>query len=463
MKRVRRATERPIRRPIDSIEAAEAYLEGLINRERGSDYVYERLDLRPIRALLDGLGRPESRLSIIHVAGSKGKGSTCLYAEAILIALGERVGTFTSPHLERWTERFRIDGEPVSDRSLVEAVERVRPVVERLRAGPRETQPSFFDATTAVAFLLFADAQVDRAVIEVGLGGRLDSTNVVAPAVTCITNIELEHTDKLGGTHAAIAAEKAGILKPGVPSVLGRLTREADEVIRERARRVGAPILELPDDFDEGSTASRDAAAPLRLSLVGLPSIEVGLANPGAAARSNAALAIQCVHALAVHGPEALGDAAIRGLAACRLPGRTERLVSDPQVLLDSAHTGESARSLAEVLESIAPEGFELLFSISRDKDFEAVIAPLLARVERIWATRADPIRSLPADQLAKRIELAARAAGRPVPVACEVDPARAAREARAALAPRRMLVVTGSVYLAGVARRVLADAAGPD
>ncbi|MCA9506079.1 MAG: hypothetical protein KC616_23515 [Myxococcales bacterium] len=199
-----------------TLAQAAAYLEGLIDRERRPDYDYARLDLRPIRALLDRLGRPETRLSVVHVAGSKGKGSTCLFVEAILGALGERVGTFTSPHLESWVERFRIDGVPVSEPRLVAAVERVRPIVDVLREGPRETRPSFFDATTAIAFLLFDEAGVDRAVIEVGLGGRLDSTNVLSPEVTAITSIGLEHTHILGDTIEAIAREKGGIIKPGV-------------------------------------------------------------------------------------------------------------------------------------------------------------------------------------------------------------------------------------------------------
>ena len=210
------------RGPITTFAEATRYLDGLINRERTGDYVYSRLDLRPIEALLDAIGRPQDALSVLHVAGSKGKGSTCLLAESILAALGERVGTFTSPHLESWIERFRIDGREVDEASLVAAVERVRPAVDALRDGPPETRPSFFDATTAIAFVLFAEAGVDRAVIEVGLGGRLDSTNVVRPAVTCITSIELEHTDKLGSTEAAIAGEKAGILKSGVPAEIGR-------------------------------------------------------------------------------------------------------------------------------------------------------------------------------------------------------------------------------------------------
>ncbi|MFP6655104.1 MAG: hypothetical protein VCB25_05720, partial [Myxococcota bacterium] len=148
--------------PLETLSDASSYLEGLINYERRPGFSYARLDLQPIQALLDRLDRPQESLSIIHVAGSKGKGSTCLFAESILLALGENVGTFTSPHLESWVERFRIGGQSVSSQQLIAAVRKVQPIVEELRVGPSETLPSFFDATAAIAFLLFAEAGVDR-------------------------------------------------------------------------------------------------------------------------------------------------------------------------------------------------------------------------------------------------------------------------------------------------------------
>jgi len=428
--------------PLTTLEQATAYLEGLINRERSADYTYARLDLRPIQALLDGLGHPERKLSVIHVAGSKGKGSTCLFAESILLALGERVGTFTSPHLESWVERFRIDGEPIDERRLVEAVDRVRPVVETLRAGPPETLPSFFDATTAVAFLLFAEAGVDRALIEVGLGGRLDSTNIVEPAVTCITSIELEHTDKLGETEAEIAGEKAGILKPGVPAVLGRLGSDAARVIRARARQVAAPTIEFEQDF--GPIEGGDGGG-------GRSGSGIKLAMPGRAARLNAALAIECVRALGVYERDVINEAAVRSLASCRLPARIEVLAADPAVIVDAAHTIESARALAEALVELAPEGFDLLLSVSSDKNLEALLEPLLPRAGRVWTTRAEPIRSLDADVLAK-----ARSMGLSIAIESDPDPVQATLRARQALTPGRHLCAAGSVYLAGLARRIL-------
>ena len=420
---------------IETLAQATGYLEGLINRERQTNYSYCRLDLEPIRALLDAVGRPQDGLSIIHVAGSKGKGSTCLFAESILMELGEHVGTFTSPHLVSWVERFRVDGVSVDESTLVSAVERVRPIVQALLAGPSETLPSFFDATTAVALLIFEHVGVDRVLLEVGLGGRLDSTNIVSPVVTCVTSIELEHTDKLGETEAEIAGEKAGILKPGVPAIVGWLRPEALRVVKARAAEVGAPIICM-------------AESPQ----VALPE----LVSPGDAAAQNAVLALGCVRALGVYPEDELNAAAERGLSRCRLPGRIEVLEADPRVVVDGAHTAQSARLLAESLREIAPGGFELLISVSEDKQLESLLRPLLAEADRVWVTKADSTRSFPEDQLAKQVEALLSDLGRSVPIDTVPDPRVAATRARSELAEGKMLCATGSMYLAGVARDVL-------
>jgi dihydrofolate synthase/folylpolyglutamate synthase len=440
---------------------ASNYLEGLIDHERRPGFSYVRLDLRPIRALLEGLDRPEKSLSIIHVAGSKGKGSTCLFAESILLSLGERVGTFTSPHLESWVERFRINGCPVSSQRLVAAVRQVRPVVEDLRSGPPETLPSFFDATTAVALLLFAEARVDRALIEVGLGGRLDSTNVVHPAVTCVTSIELEHTDKLGETEIEIAGEKAGILKPEIPVVIGALRPDAARVVRARAKEVGAAVMACDEHFTIESSGSQPGGVGANAFRFRADEgsnrafeVDVALRVPGRAAIENAALAIVCVRALGVHSDDALRGAIGDGLARCALPARIEVLENDSRVIVDGAHTAESARVLANALETLAPKGYELLLSISSDKNLDALLEALLPRTRRVWVTRADPLRSVAVDELAIRV----RAQAPTITVEVVEDPELAARRARAELSSTLRLCVAGSIYLAGVVRRVLGD-----
>jgi dihydrofolate synthase / folylpolyglutamate synthase len=433
--------------PLRNLEQATAWLRELIDVERRPDWPYHRFSLDPIRALLARLGNPERALPVVHVAGSKGKGSTALMAEAILRGAGRRVGTYTSPHLERWTERFRIDGAEIDGDRLAAAVETVRPHVEALCAGDVDTVPTFFDAITAAAFVLFADARVECAVLEVGLGGRLDSTNACEPAVTCITSIELEHTDRLGDNLAAIAGEKAGILKRGIPAVVGRLPDEALAVVEQRAAEVRAPIARFGRDFGselldadlEGSRIRiRDGAldATVRLPLLGAPSVH------------NAALALACAKRL-------LGDAlpapAVAVLSRVELPGRIEVLCRRPAILVDAAHTADSARALASVLERLG-RPLHLVLSISEGKDVDAILATLLPLASSLVLTRAEPARSMAPEALAS---LASRIAP-DLPARVETDPRAAIRGTRARCADTEALCVTGSVYLAGIARSEL-------
>lgn len=465
---------------IETLAEASAYLEGLINRERQPSYAYSRLDLAPIEALLAELGDPHKHLSVLHVAGSKGKGSTCLFAESIFLSLGQSVGTFTSPHLDSWVERFRLNGESIEPGHLARVVNQIRPVVDALRDGPEKTRPSFFDATTAIAFLVFAEASVERAIIEVGLGGRLDSTNVVAPRVTCITSIELEHTDKLGDTEAKIAGEKAGILKPSRPAVLGFFRPEAEAVIRERAVNLGAPIRALgeafiveaiPEDHEpapfpktgqamrfRGVVSTNEASDDTDRNPASLQPTEsefvfdAELAMSGRPALLNAGLAIECVRAFGDFDDAEVAEAAKMALARRRLPGRIEILKGDPQVVVDAAHTVESARALATALQEIAPDGFDLLLSVSGDKNLDGVLDAILPRARRVMVTKAEPSRSMPAEALALEVRQ------RRPEIVVEVieDPEEATRRARSLLASDGRLCATGSTYLAGVVRRVL-------
>ncbi|NNL66218.1 MAG: dihydrofolate synthase, partial [Myxococcales bacterium] len=321
------------------LAAAEAWLEGLIDVERRRAGAPVRLGLAAIEALLARLGNPERELRVIHVAGSKGKGSTVLLCEALLRALGERVGSFTSPHLERWTERFRIDGAEVASEILLDALRAVHPHVEALRAGDDPARvPSWFDVTTAVAFWLFRDRGVATAVVEVGLGGRLDSTNVVDPAVACITSLELEHTDVLGDTLAAIAREKAGILKPGRPAVIGPLAPEAAAVVEARAKEIGAPLARCGHEFDVTVRAADAAGLEIALRDGGDEQV-VRLPLLGAHHALNAALAVAAVQRLPGVEPAALEAALPVAFANVALPGRVERVSIDPPIVVDAAHT----------------------------------------------------------------------------------------------------------------------------
>jgi len=434
------------------LEAAEAYLEGLINLERSPSYAGARLSLAPIRALLARLGNPERTLRVLHIAGSKGKGSTALLSEALLRAAGLRVGTFTSPHLERWTERFRIDGREVPGDRLADAIERLRPAVDALREGA--DPPSFFDATTAAALLLFADERLDVAILEVGLGGRLDSTNAVTPAVTCITTIELEHTEKLGSTLAAIAGEKAGIAKPGVPLVTGALPPEAAAVAAQRASELGAPLARLGDELVVAVKSESLDAIETRFEEGGF-ACEFTLGVAGVHQVANAALALACARRLGVASDAVLARAARIAFARPELPGRIEIVSRAPWIVIDGAHTEASARALARVLARIPRRSAHLVVSISAGKALAAICAALAPLADRITVTRAEPIRSLTPAEVAD----AMRAASPALDLRIVPNPHLALRAAREAVGNEDLLCATGSFYLAGIARKVLLPA----
>jgi len=388
---------------------------------------------------------------VIHIAGSKGKGSTALFAEAICRAAGERVGTFTSPHLERWTERFRIDGREVDGESLVAAVATLQPHVDALRASAPDAAPTFFDATTAAALLLFRRAGVDRVVLEVGLGGRLDSTNVVMPGVTCVTSIELEHTDLLGNSLEAIAGEKAGILKPGVPAVVGALPEPAGLVIAARAREVGADVAWLGRDFDFEIHESSTEGLSLTLN-DGPLKADTRLPILGEHQAANASMALACARRVGVAAASDLATTAARGLAQAELPGRVELLGRSPWLIVDAAHTAVSALALVRVLASLPRRRCHLVLSISAATGTAAILSALLPQADSVTVTRAEPARSLPPETVAEAI----RAVSPELALRVEADPRLAVRTARAGLADDDLMCVTGSIYLAGIARGVL-------
>ncbi len=437
--------------PITDLAGAEAWLAGLINVERRRDVPYERLGLEPIRALLARAGDPHAGLAVLHIAGSKGKGSTALFAEALLRGLGERVGTFTSPHLERWTERFRIDGREVAAEGLVAAVEALRPHVEALREAEARLVPSWFDVTTAAAFSIFRSEAVERAVVEVGLGGRLDSTNVVLPEVACITSIELEHVNFLGDTLAKIAGEKAGIVKPERPVVMGALPPEAAAVVEARAQELDAPLSRHGREFEgEVLSAGIDGTA-FRFRDEGFE-LEARIPALGAHQVANASVALAAVRRLPGVDVDALRRCAPEALAGAHLPGRVECLSRDPVVVVDSAHTAAASAALAGALATIPNEGVRLVVSISADKDLEAVLAPLLPGVRDVTVTRAEAARSLAASEVAELVrQLSPGTELHVVP-----NPHLAVRAARERTGAGELLCVTGSVYLAGIAREVL-------
>ena len=435
----------------DRFEHAIDFINGLIRAEPRSYESRSRVGLAPIVALLERLGDPHRSLRCVHIAGSKGKGSTALMLEAVLREAGLRTAVFTSPHLRRWTERYRVDGESIDEDAFCSALERARPHARSLQDNDAELAPSFFDLLTAVAFMIARDAGVDYTILETGLGGRLDATNVASPQVTCITTIELEHTDKLGTRLCEIAREKAGIIKPGVPLVLGELPRSAADTIAERARIVGSPTYALGREIRFETAAPAPQGVHLRVAVRG-EELETTLPHPARFMAHNAALAVACAACLEAPPVAALPRAAVRALARVRVPGRFEIVSRSPWTVIDGAHTERSFAALREALGAVPFAELHLVISISGGRDPNVMLSPILDRVRTLVCTSAEPSRSMPAAQLAAAIstrhpELA---------VQVEPDASLAILATKRRLATDDLLCVTGSMYLAGVARQVL-------
>lgn len=308
-----------------------AYLYGL--KHRGALYGIDRM-----RKFVEFLGHPERAYPVIHVAGTNGKGSTCAILESILRAAGHRTGLFTSPHLIHQGERVQIDRELLSRDQIVDYTRRLKPIAESIEAEFPDHHPTFFEFMTGMAFLRFADAQVDVGIIETGLGGRLDATNVVDPEITVITSISFDHTEILGDTLEAIATEKAGIIKPGKPVVMGLLPFEAERVIERIARERGAPLTKVADVFGTDETRFPETRLP------------------GDYQRLNAATAT--VVARLLGDPFKITESDIRtGLQSVNWSGRWERhALTDRSIILDATHNPEGAVHLEHNLEAFVRE-----------------------------------------------------------------------------------------------------------
>ncbi len=435
--------------PIRCSDQADAFLQSLV-RSDPRPYA-QRIPQQAVARLLARLGQPQQGLRIVHIAGSKGKGSTALMLEAILQAAGWRTGLFTSPHLQRWSERFRINGQEIDEERYVATLEQLRLPIQALHDENPEQAPAFFDAATATALLLFRQANVDCAILEAGIGGRLDATTIVQPTVTCITSIELEHTDKLGHTIAAIAKEKAGIIKPGVPVIIGRLAPAATDEIVARAQVLTAPLRRLGTELEVAMRPLDDIGMDLSIRIqnhtLQAPLPLVAVSHQA----DNAALAAACAQELLA--ATEWNKVVSRGLSQVCLPGRCEILRRQPWVLVDTAHTRASTQALAMTLQALPPHPIHLLLSLSIGKDPGVVCAPLLSLAATVTVTQADPERSLSADAVATSLHQQC-----PELVVHSVpEPIRAVQYAYSIVPPSGLLCITGSVYMAGLGRSVLA------
>jgi dihydrofolate synthase/folylpolyglutamate synthase len=441
-------------------QQARAFWFGLVNYEQRSPAAGD-LKLDRMRALLARLGDPQRRLRILHVAGSKGKGSTSAMLAAILRQAGYRTGLFTSPHLCRVEERFQVDGQPITEAELTTLLSEVHHVAPaNPPAGPAPL--TFFEVATAVGLLHFVRRRVDAAVLEVGLGGRLDSTNVSLPAVAVITSISYDHTQQLGNRLASIAWEKAGIVKPGRAVVSGAVVAEARTVIERVCRERGSPLRQQGEDFHFASEPGEVTATGLRRPRVRVttrqrawPWMEVNLLGKHQAA--NATVAVAAIEVLREQGWH-IGDAAVAaGLAGVEWPARLEVLGRRPLIVLDCAHNVASANALVETLRVSFPPGRRwLVFASSSDKDVIGMFRVLAPHFHHAFLTRyGDSPRAVPPEELANRLHTVTDL---PATVCATAGAALAA--AREHAGPDDLLCIAGSVFLAGEVRPLLVDSA---
>ncbi len=344
----------------------------------GNEIKTAKLGLERIRAVLDALGNPQDTLKIVHVAGTNGKGSTCAMIESGFRAAGLRTGLYTSPHLAEPTERIRIAGRPVSAERFAAAFNRVHAVVEQLLAREAiDLHTTYFETVTAMAFLIFAEEGVDRVVLEVGLGGRLDATNVVRPSLAVITPIDFDHESFLGRGIESIAAEKAGILKPGVPAVFARQRPEAARVLDRRAAELDIPVTRAASAFIQ--KLSLDARGS-RFELSGATPLSIRCPLAGEHQAENAVTAALALLACGVDR-----RSIETGIAAARWPGRLERVQEHPAMILDGAHNPAAARALAAYITRFySTVRLRLVFGIMRDKaaaEIAAILFPLAWQV----------------------------------------------------------------------------------
>jgi len=443
------------RRSFRSYDEALAYLERRPNveRKRPRQVDPDSFKLDRMRLLAKVLGDPQEALTLVHIAGSKGKGSTVEMLASCLGACGYTVGVFTSPHLVDVRERIRIGPLVIPEDDFRRLMARVAGAASAVT--DTHGDPTYFEILTALALLYFADQAVDVAVLETGLGGRLDCTNIVTPAVTGITEIQLEHTEILGSTHAQIAKEKAGIFKPGVPALTVPQNDEALAVIRAEAERIGAALGVLGDsvDYTMRFEADKDLGPHARVCLSGEKANFEHMAVPlrGEHQAANCGLALACLERLCARGfnaPEAL---VAEGLAATPANGRMDLIWTEPRVLADGAHNAESVRALVKAIgAAVRYDSMVVVFGCASDKDVDALLSEVDTGADKIVFTRAagNPRAMEPKDLAARYAEVSG---GKMAQTAETVR--EAINIAAGAVGRDDLICVTGSFLVAGEAK----------
>jgi dihydrofolate synthase/folylpolyglutamate synthase len=409
-----------------------------------------KFDLENITILSERLGRPDRAYPSAHIAGTNGKGSTAAFLESILRQAGFRTGLNTSPHLEKINERIRVDGIEISDADFADTLTRIQALIEELLAtGKLRAHPTYFECVTAMAFQYFAEARVDFGVFEVGLGGRLDATNILTPVISVITNIDFDHENFLGHSLGEIAAEKAGILKKGVPVVLAAQRPEAREVLLARANKLGCPIIETPLAYRIDDETLEDGCVRARITEVSSGwSARLAPQLAGRFQLQNAVNAVAAARTLSVRGYRIPGNAIEQGIAAAVWPGRLEKLQSKPDIYADGAHNPGAARELAAFWEeNFAGRKIFLLYGALRDKAVDEIAGVLFPHAVEVVFTEPRTSRAISASQLS---EIAAHHA---VHSSVIRDAEQALDYLLSKAAPQDAIFVTGSLYLVGQLR----------
>jgi dihydrofolate synthase/folylpolyglutamate synthase len=457
-KREARPASRTLR-PLRTKDQAVAYLLDRTNFERIPQRRIRREDFKLDRmhALLAALGDPHRGFRSVHVAGSKGKGSVCEMLTSALGACGYAVGLYTSPHLVDFNERIRVCDRAISDDDFVDMTNRVREGESTL--GPAWGQTTFFELMTAMAFCYFVRQAVDVAVIEVGLGGRLDCTNVVTPVACGLASIQLEHTDILGSTIEEVAAEKAGIIKPGVPVVTVRQDEAVMEAFRRRAEAVGAPLIVLGEDIEYSWRFEADTSlGPHARVCVTSPRIayeHIAVPLKGEHQAANCGLALALLDQLVGQGFAAPEREVAEGLARTPAAGRLELAWASPRILLDTAHTPDSVSCLVRAIGAhLRFDSLVAIFGCSSDKAVDAMLLEVARGADKVIFTKvSDNPRAMDPEELARRFR-------ETTGTMCQTEAnlTNAINTAVRAVGRDDLILVTGSCYLVGEAKRRLLE-----
>lgn len=447
-----------------------AYLDGYVNFERTSpDGPRAMFGLARLRELAARLGDPQEEFPSLHVAGSKGKGSVCAFAAAILQAAGLRVGLYTSPHLIHVRERIQVDGEPISEEAFAAALSRCRPVLDKMRVRPAvERRLTYFEVLTHLAFFHFSETPVDVAVVEVGMGGRLDATNIVEPVACGVASLGLEHTRILGDTLPKIAREKAGIFKYGAKGVSVRQAPDAAAVLEEMAGKVGMPLEFLGRELELTITpAPASASGPLLARSYAQVRTRSGdwrasatMGLPGAFQAENWALAARLAHFthLKIRDKPLPEEALQKGASNVRWPGRLEELphvTGEAHLVIDGAHTPNSVTTIIHEMGRLAPHANPrvILFACAKDKDADGMLRALAHYANHIVFSFSGNPRGRPPVELGERWR---ELTGRTPVVQADLSQALTAAKKLAGGGPTGLVLALGSLYLVGALKSLL-------